>query len=371
MWRVLCVDDDPDLADQVAEYFTAWDNSPHGEFECVKENSFSKAISRLRNERFDLVTLDVHGDKDGNEEGDDQRGERVLESLRGTRFVPVIFVTGYAAKVSHLESVVIKVVTKGGVGEMDSVRAAASSIFATGMPEFAHWLEAIQRDYLWKTISDHWKELSVEATASDLPALVARRIASQIERGALQEDPAKARPIDYYIYPPLSNELHSGNLYKVDDDFFIVVTPACDLVVRKDGKRKCTDVILVQAEPISKNPLFVNWKMNQWVTGADGDGKGAHDKLVQIIKNNGPDHLHFLPGTFFVPALVGNFQVLKSIPAEELEKTAPLCAIDSPFREEFLLQFSRFYGRLGTPDLAALEIIESFVTRNVQTQQLI
>src|SRR6266480_5457545 len=127
MWRVLCVNDDKKLADQIAEYFTKWKNdNPFGEFEAIVETDFGKAKLRLATERFDLVTLDLHGEKDPKPEksGENsvaQEGRRILEELRRTRFVPVIFYSGYADKIDDLRSPVVQVVKKGA-NDLEEVR---------------------------------------------------------------------------------------------------------------------------------------------------------------------------------------------------------------------------------------------------------
>lgn len=374
MWRVLCVDDDLQLADQVGEYLSSWENSGIGEFECVSEKSFSAAVRRLRYERFDLVILDVNGnnaedgptlDGDGNEQG-----ERVLASLREIRFVPVIFVTGYVKKVEHHLSAVVKVVSKGGSDEMALVRAAAKEIMSTGLPDFAHWVEGVQREYLWKTVADHWHELSQEAAPTEISGLLERRIATQIERGQARDKvagDAQARPIDYYVYPTLSRNVETGNVYEIDGIHHVVVTPACDLVDRKDKGRRCNAPLLVRGQVLERTEHYIAWQREQWVpSGNKSEKQNKHWlKLRDLLRNGGSEHFRFLPGTFFLPSLVINLQDLVTKPFDELNALTPICTLDSPFREEFLLQLSRFYGRLGTPDLDVEEIIRSRVEKVV------
>lgn len=61
MPRVLCVDDNTDTLQNIIDIISEWDDSPYGEFEVVGESIFENAVKRLKNERFDLVTLDLHG----------------------------------------------------------------------------------------------------------------------------------------------------------------------------------------------------------------------------------------------------------------------------------------------------------------------
>src|SRR5690606_26980968 len=120
MWRALCVDDDEAIARQISDFLTEWtrDNPFSGGFEVEIETRFDRAIERLRVERVDLVTLDLHGDGDPDPQkaedgGEEQVGRKILEQLKKIRAVPVIFYTGFAEKIAGLESGVVRVVKKG------------------------------------------------------------------------------------------------------------------------------------------------------------------------------------------------------------------------------------------------------------------
>jgi hypothetical protein len=58
-----------------------------------------------------------------------------------------------------------------------------------------------------------------------------------------------------------------------------------------------------------------------------------------------------------MPNLVVDFQQLRSVPCIELSKFDAIASIDSPFAEAILARFSRFFGRLGTPDIDKAVVI--------------
>jgi CheY-like chemotaxis protein len=356
VWRVLCVDDDPALARQAADYLGNWKrDNPWGRFECEVESNFANAIERLKRERFDLVTLDLHGPKDVAPQEDAefglQQGEMVLKALRGTRFIPVIFITGYADKISKLASAVVKVVKKGD-DELTQVRTSASELYATGLPELMRSVDELERKYMWETVADQWGGFSGESDISELSQLLARRLAAHLaaEVTGVQKG---SRAIEYYVYPALDNDVAAGNIYAIDGFRWVVVTPACDLAVQPDGRRKADTVILARAADLTTDDRHKAWKASKWVTGdaTNNAAQKAHDKLVRLMKDNDGDRWRFLPGTFFIPDLVVDFQHLWHVSFAYLEERRAECRLDSPFRQEFLLKFSRYYGRLGTPDL--------------------
>jgi CheY-like chemotaxis protein len=172
-WRVLCVDDDEKTARQAAEVFESWKKESPGQFTAVIETSLRKAADRLANERFDLVILDLHDAKDPDPAKEEvpastQAGEKALEEIKATRFVPVIFYTGFAAKVSGLESPIIKVIKKGH-DDVNALRGAALEIFATKLPRLVRSIESEQRSFMWDTLSNQWSQYRDEISPEEWP----------------------------------------------------------------------------------------------------------------------------------------------------------------------------------------------------------
>lgn len=360
MWRVLCIDDDEKIAEQVAEYFTSWrKDNPFEDLEVLTETDFDEGSRRLANERFDLVTLDLHGEKDPaptdqDEEDPAQQGRQVLDRLRSTRFVPVIFYSGYADKISELQSAVVRVVKKGE-DDLAQVREAAKMIFATGLPRLIRHIDEEQRSYLWDTVDKQWSQFTSDDGDEELPYLLARRLAARLNRESvknlLNHEHDHARPIEFYIYPPVAEKIKTGGIYGPDESgvYWIVATPACDF-----AQDKVERALLIGATKLSEYTHFTEWHKSKWVPGQDDASnkkKNDYEKLSRLLRNNAGERCYFLPGTFFIPDLVADMQLLRQVTAADLEAMKQICRLDSSYREEFLLRVSKYYGRIGTPDL--------------------
>lgn len=349
MWRVLCVDDDPAKATQIGQYLSEWEDSPWGGFEFEIASSFDEAISRIKRERFDLITLDLHGEGDPQPQDDDgtgdQVGRRILEGLKDIRFVPVIFYTGFAEKIKSITTGVVKVVQKGGA-DLDKVRSAVSEIMGTKLPSLARRIEDDTREYMWGVVDREWNNIN---DGSEIAYLLARRLAATFGHVAVKDilghDHALAHPIEFYIYPPLDEKIRTGCIVRAGEgkSYWIVATPACDFVERPN--KRLDNVLLIGAHLLTEDQTFKEWRANP-----SGSKRSDLDRLV---KNNKGDRYRFLPGTFFVPDLVVDMQRVWQIPIGDFERLSDdiVCRLDSPYREEFLLHVSRYYGRIGTPDL--------------------
>lgn len=368
MWRVLCIDDDPSKVDEVAEFFTTWTkDNPYGAFDVTTQTDFEQGSRMLTNERFDLVTLDLHGETDplpsDQEAGDPtQQGKQVLDRLRTTRFVPVIFFSGFADKISELQSPIVQVVKKG---ENDAVqiREAAKTIFGTGLPTLLRHIDEEQRSYLWDTVDKHWSQLVSGEGGEELPYLLARRLATRLNRDSvknlLKHDHAQARPIEFYIYPPVAENIKTGGIYGPDENglFWIVATPACDF-----AQGKAERVLLIGATNLSDHTRFADWSKKKWIPRGEDKGSNSernhYNKLCDLLRNSAGDRYYFLPGTFFLPDLVADMQRLQQVETHDLDSMKHICSLDSSYREEFILRLSKYYGRIGTPDLEIPAVIE-------------
>lgn len=364
MPRVLCFDDKPEILENIKEIISSWEDSPHGAFEVFGESDFNAVIERLKVERFDLVTLDLHGGndpdplKDDGEQGQ-QEGLRVLNELRSVRFIPVVFYTGYAEKIRSLESGVVKVVKKGE-NDLDNVRAAIDSLYSTGVSRLLSKIEEENTRYLWDTIDKSWGHIQQDGGNEDFAYLVARRLGARLSREFikefLQHNPEKVSPIELYIYPPHDESIRTGCVICKGGSLWLVATPACDF-----ANGKADSILLIAAKPLSSFSQYQEWAANKW-DGADQKNPAykKYSKLYSLIGNNAGDRYRFLPGTFFIENLVVDFQTLSQIPSVDLKHSEVVCRVDSPFREELLNQFSRYYGRMGVPDLHIPTLINSF-----------
>ena len=367
MPRVLCVDDNPDVLQNIMEIISSWDDSRHGGFEVFGEKDFTRAVTRLRDERFDLVTLDLHGAEDPDPLQDDgthgeQEGQRVLNELRKVRFVPVVFYTGYAEKIRALDSGLVKVVKKGE-NDVAQVRQAIDALYSTGISRLLAHIEEENTRYLWDTIDKSWGDINKTGGADDLAYLVARRLGARLSRESIKDflshDLEKVAPIEMYIYPPHDELIRTGCVVRDEGgDLWVVATPACDF-----AQRKAELILLVAAKPLSTFRQYVDWAEDRWdgvaVTPVSPAQK-KHAKLTSLLANNAGDRYRFLPGTFFISNLVVDFQSLKQVPSAKLKHSDVVCRIDSPFREELLNQLSRYYGRMGVPELNVASLIQSF-----------
>ena len=147
-----------------------------------------------------------------------------------------------------------------------------------------------------------------------------------------------------YISPPVSEPVWTGDiLKKLDDEYFVVVTPACDLC----NKNKIDNILLLGATPFGK------YRKEKTINSKNADN----------IINNKKDVYHYLP---YVPdcpdGLLCRFDDISSIKIEdaksEIEKEhfIRIATIDSPFIENLIQRMNAYLMRLGVRELGKEEV---------------
>ena len=355
-WRFLIVEDEADTVRQLKEITSACVDSPD-EVDVDVCSTFAEAAGRLRTERFDLLILDLKDDSDFSLKADsDPAGLAVFAELKKTRFVPVVFYTALARLVSSEQNSFVRVVEK--TDGVTRVREEVRRVLATQLPSLTRHMEELQRSYMWDFVSTHWREFESSHEQADLAYLLARRLALILQREARRmakkmaggnvpmADPKNIHPMEMYVRPSVSSTRLAGDILKgtvgSESAHWLVLTPSCDF----EQPSRLYSVLLAKCIPLSELPEYINW------AASPGTNEGS---LKAMIGDNRKDvqseRFKFLPGTYFFPDSIVDFQMLRAVPPAIANELEVIASLDSPFAEAVLARFSRYFGRLGTPDL--------------------
>ena len=151
-----------------------------------------------------------------------------------------------------------------------------------------------------------------------------------------------------YVTPPLTPHRMAGDILREKqgdvEHYWLVLTPSCDFV---QGKAK--HVVLAKCDKLSEQGEYASWS-----ACSTNPSRTVIDSLEKLIGDNRKgqqERFKFLPGTFFLPDLLIDFQQLKSVSVESIGGYEAIATLDSPFAESVLARFTRYFGRLGTPDV--------------------
>lgn len=167
------------------------------------------------------------------------------------------------------------------------------------------------------------------------------------EEDSVELDREKAKRFhgyERYIQPPVSQPIWTGDLIKKsEEEYFVVVTPACDLF----NPGKIDNVLLLSAVPFSKYRAE----------------KSPNKDTLGTILSNKKDSTHYLPYIEKCPdGLLCLFEQITSMKIEDIQEDIGsgnlerIATIDSPFIENLLQRMNAYLMRLGVRELEKEEI---------------
>lgn len=351
-WNFLVVDDDSKMAAQTSEILSSNRTLPGSEIVCEICSSFEDAKQKVVANRYDLIVLDLQDDITKVE----MKGKEILDVLRGVHFVPVIFYSGHAAKVISLETPLVRVVSKGD-DDLTHLRSAVTEVFSTGLPDLIRFIQEQQRSYLWAHIDEFWVKNGPICDVKDLACLLSKRLSNALRGASVRhslegDETGIAHPIEMYVWPALGESLQTGDIVMVGEKQYVALNPACDF-----AQGKVESVVMAECIELEKCKEYMDL-IAQKKTGTSYTG-AQFSALKSLVSDNRQgkkvqaDRFKYLPGTVFMNACVIDFQSITSFPASSLTNMQRIATLDTPFVESLLSKFSRYFGRIGTPNLDA------------------
>jgi len=365
-WNVLLIEDDPVARRQIKEYFATREFD--GRKLLFKEvDHWEEAFGLIREHKADLAILDIYRGEAAR--GGERVGERVLEDLKSTGFVPVVIHTNLPEGLEGLQNEFVRLVAKTDGLQMLAEKIEA--LFQIRVPQMhraiLNHLDRALCEYMWGFVTREWSGLKEIADRPEFLRLLLHRLAFSFARSGVDQavaeafrgyegaalDPEKVHPAEFYIMPPVTLDPVLGDIRvrktEGGTEYLIVLWPSCDMVTSGGRKPKSEIVLCARA-----NPLADCTEVQEFVKEPS---KKKQDRLMSLIANNfdsswgSQESTHFLPGFLTIPDLIVEFRKLELPTLEELKKLPCLAVLASPYAEQMSFRFDYFRGRIGVPDL--------------------
>lgn len=305
--------------------------------EIIEKSSLSNALDILDN-TFDGAIVDLRlgiDDYDGNE---------VIKEISSRYRIPIVVLTGHPRNVVT-GIPLLHTYTRGEAG-YDEIFDLFFRVYQTGLTNIfggrGHIEEAMDKIF-WQNILpslEAWQNYAGDGQETEKALL--RFTVSQLYE-FLNDDTTHFFPEEMYIIPPFTNSVKTGIITKLKDSntWYIVLSPACDLVLRADGKPKTDRILTCQIEKVSELT-------------------SKKDEVKKVVKNNFTPYLHYLPVTRQFPGGVINFRKIDTFSLPEVEKKfdKPYAQISMAFVKDIIARFSSYYSRQGQPDFDSEKLVK-------------
>ena len=321
------------------------------QIETVTAATKNRALDVLDNS-FDAAIIDLKLADKGDE------GNDVIREIHNRYRIPIAVFTGTPDNVDS-DLNFIGVFKKGETG-YDEILNELYDVYDTGITRIMGGrgiIEKTMNRIFWNNILPHleiWKNYGRSESLRTEKALLRYTLNHLIQ---ILDDDEFCFPEEMYIFPPLSENLKTGSIVKQKDGdtCYVVLNPACDLVLRNSGEIKTDRIMLLETENVNN---VVNPALNE-ITNKSKKEK----KLKNIFGNNYTDYYHWLPKTIFFHGGFLNFRKISTLTQVDFEDSFenPGIQISPHFVKDILSRFSSYYARQGQPDIDQKKIIDEII----------
>lgn len=362
--KILIIDDDEAVRKLFLEAIELW-NGLHKDSQVVAfdEPDFIKEPDEARSVietsglvEYDGLIVDLRFK-------DVIKGDELLDAINQRLLrIPVVVYTGTPDSVRGL---CYRVCTKSEV-KADDILAWFSDVKMSGLMSVIGRQGGIERklqdvfcQFQVQSL-ERWAKLGKQRGVEVAERSAMRYVLMHLLDSLYQEDGA-VFPDEMYLNVGKSQVLKTGDVIMTngggETEYYLVMSPACDLVVRKTGTPKTESVLLVgivstaEAAARSLSDKIIQWK-NQ---GADEDmcKRNEESHLKKFRDQTDPEYVHSIPCIKDMPRQYVAFRKVLHLPYEKVDKEFSRSGlrIAPPFLKDIQARFASYYGRQGQPDV--------------------
>lgn len=348
---ILIAEDDEDQIASWKRDVTEFNREAGRPFDYVPEFAKSRgaAIRVLDRMRINCAAVDLRlPDENGAAGQTEPVGNDVLQRLLLEIGVPAVVYSGYPQEASELvQKSQIRIIAKKGGGAMEALRwlAGHDSLMAAmelTRKKIAEESAKLFSQSIWPRWEKSWKDIN---DGELLAGVITRQTASHVaERLGLP--PNYHHPEEFYFVPSLATErLDTGDLVKIGDNVYVVVTPRCNLA--RDPYP--AHLMLAYCKPMDGD-----WAaMRTGFQGNANQRESAAKKLHNFASQGHSTSTHFLPPCGELGPWLADFREIMTVPADQAPELlkSRFASVASQFVPNLVQRYSAYLGRIGQPDL--------------------
>ena len=368
--RLLIVEDRVRDLDLFSEIIDDYKTDNNCDIESVPCKSLDEALKSLDN-TFDGAIIDIRLSETENGGKSEEGGNKVIQKIIDSFYrIPVAVYTANPKlwdETLEDEIWLIEIFIKGDTDiETNFVHILDRfwEIYNTGLTRIMGGRGEIERKLnqvfiknllpqikTWVSYGETYKDSDSKRTERALLRYTLNHLHQQLE-----DQNEKHFPEEFYLSPPATDKIITGSIVNANDQWYVVLSPACDLVIRKNGKTKTDRILFVEVE--YKDDI-VNKSLNN-ITKKDK----KKSKLQDVFNNNYTDYYHWLPKTDVFEGGFLNFRKLHALDVADFSDKfgTPEIQVSPSFIKDIVSRFSSYYARQGQPEIDNKDFIDRYTS---------
>ncbi len=322
-------------------------------YQPVFAKTMGAAMKVLSRTRIDCAVVDLRLPRGPDDNAEHAAGNEVLAQLLVEVGVPAVVYSGHPAEAS--EAVCqsnIKVLQKTGSGGADILEGFAKQAgLIEAMERVRHTIAKetarLFNGSIWRRWQTTWHSSDQDVTAG----VITRQTASHIA-DSMSLPPGFYHPDEFYIVPPLhTSRLDTGDLFKMGDDAYVVMTPRCNM-----ANTMPKNLLLCLLRPVAQ------WtEIRDLLKGNAKNQESAAKRMRALATQAHATSSHFLPPCGGVGPWLVDFQEVVTIPSTDATQLLAnrIASIAPHFVPNLVQRYAAYHGRIGQPDIDT-KVLEGF-----------
>lgn len=359
--KLLIIDDDQEVLDEFSKSVDRFNRDiEECKIKTYKEKSLAEADKILKYYKLDVAIVDLNlQENQSDSKVYNSDGNRVVEKVIENLRIPIYILTGEPAKLEpqYKNKNHITILIKGEKTYSELLQELYERLSLKTIDYFSRdgYLEKEINNFYWNNLQktlDTWNNVAQEHPDKIDKILSRHTVACLNEKfyvngniGCFDE----YHPGEMYIIPPIKQHYHTGDIVSKNDELFIILNPACDIV----NKINLDFYVLVRIIDFSSLP-----KLQEKIKKESAPDTYFYDSLNKDGKNcyndykaNKKDRFHFLAKFDKLNEQLIDFQQVVNVAEEEIAQYDRIASMSSPFLKDIIARFSLYYARQGQPNL--------------------
>lgn len=341
MIRILLIEDEDTQITAMKDIADAYTISNHCEIEIDAIKNDSNIGNKLFENKYDCIVIDINwGDQ--NPEG----GRNLIDKIINKKRIPLIVYAGNLAYVEDIdEQIGFKKFTRTTpfTSVLDEIiKIKALKLF--DLIGYGGELDKKITEIFWNDLENSLKSINDIPEYEDSDALV-RMLTTRIINKLNIDENCKQKYFEFYVYPAVSDDVHNGDIYTIDDENYLVIMPECQVLHHPDKAITTVHIEYVLAERKLSNVLIASEAKQQKAFNSE-------------FSFESPAY-HFLPPFGNKNLGLIEFGNVTTFPREKFARTNKLVSISPHYMKNIQSRFSQYYARQGQPDIDIEHLLNS------------
>lgn len=277
-----------------------------------------------------------------------QGGREVIDQTRKFAGAPIAIMSGYTQDYDeeNQDYAPIKIFEKTSDNYAEVIKwinSLSSMIRVSSMTQ--QRIQEITAGLFHKSLWKNWIDGELQQKLIDAKT---RHLLTQISEEMISGSFASTLwPEEYYVRPSLRSRILTGDLIKINDSVYVVVSPPCDLANTDTPE----SIILSLCESTLKTYA-------DEIIGKENNDKTREKMRRYLNQEKMPPSSHFLPKYKDIGPWFASFKKLRCITRDELTSIGAenflgwrIASISPLFVPNLTHRFSSYLGRPGQPDI--------------------